>query len=154
MSFSAAKAPRVKKNKQLGGPRIISKNTLIVGLLALLAACQHTTVEKSDDIVGLQSPYAWYWEAKVKGDGVVSDSVEAITFSGRDFVTIRHRHIPLNEPLPEDVVELADKYCGRLGKFSILRDISPRYSNSAAFLCLTEEELKNFVPMKTSQAGS
>lgn len=126
---------------------MICKRMIVCTMASLLVACQTTSDEVKEDLVGPKWPYAWYWEAKKKGNGTVSKSLEAITFSGLDFVTIRHRPVPLEEPLPSDVVALAEKYCWRLGKYAVLRDISPRYSSSAAFLCLTQEELDNFVPM-------
>ncbi|HBU99105.1 hypothetical protein [Thalassospira lucentensis] len=129
---------------------MVEKTLLSCGIMMLLSACLHSPVEVRDDPIGPTWPYTWYWKAKKDGNGIVNSSVEAITFSGRDFVTVRHHHVPLDEPLPTDVVALAEKYCARLDKYAIPRDISHRYSNSAAFLCLTQDELDNFEPLKVN----
>jgi len=65
-------------------------------------------------------------------------SAPRVTFSGPDYITIKHDPIS-DGPPPFEVVEMAERYCKAAGKSAAVTPYG-RYRNSTAFTCVSEGE--------------
>ena len=96
----------------------------VLGLLALVGCVANSNTPGEFD---------WYWAAKESGE--IGNTVQRVTFSGPGYVIVAHKPVPLNEPVPSDVRQLAENYCGRSNQKAVLKQYDARMTKAAAFEC-------------------